>query len=416
MPRTDGLPLTECIAPAFWPVHAAIAENRYTHYWLCGGRGSTKSSFAAIETVLAVMRNPECNAVVVRKVGETLRDSVYAQIMWAIGILGRSHEFRASVSPMEIRHANGARILFRGLDKPEKLKSLTFTQGYCGFVWYEEVDQMGGMAEIRNVNQTLIRGGDRFTIVYSYNPPRHRGAWVNTEENLTRKDRLVHRSCYTDVPRHWLGETFIREAEALREHDIDSYRHEYMGEAVGIGGIVFDNVTLRTITDEEVEQFDRLYHGLDWGFDPHPLVYEKMHYDATRRILFMFEELTAKRMSNEDAAIEVKKRAGRDLVMCDSAEPKSIAAMRLGGIDARPVSKGKDSVKVGIKYMASHIREIVIDPVRCPLAAKQFPAYEHVRSKDGEYTEALPDVNDDAIDAARYGIQPAMLQSGGLVL
>lgn len=400
--------VTDCIAPAFFGAHNAIKRGDYTHYWFCGGRGSTKSSFCAIQTVLAVKRSPDVNAVVIRKVADTLRDSVFAQVLWAIEILGLTHEFRASVSPMEIKHVSGTRILFRGIDKPEKLKSLKFAQGYCGLVWYEELDQLAGMREVRNVNQSLIRGGDRFVILYSYNPPRHRGSWVNVEVNNARPDRLVHRSCYTEVPREWLGEAFIHEAEMLKERDEDSYRHEYLGEAVGVGGVVFSNVEIRRITDEEVEQFDHIYHGIDWGFDPDPFTYGKCHYERNTRTLYIFEEFNANRISNEKAAEEVKKRAAGALVLCDSAEPKSIADLRAMGIDARPVAKGKDSVARGVKWLASHVERIVIDPERAPLAAKEFPAYEHVRTKDGEYTSALPDKDNHAIDRTRYACQPLM--------
>lgn len=399
------------------PVHRAIKEGGViengvfvpkTHFWLCGGRGSTKSSFVAIQIVLGILRDPEANAVVIRKVADTLRDSVFAQMLWAVEKLGATGEFTASVSPMEIRHAGGGRIIFRGLDRPEKLKSLKFSNGYAKLIWVEETDQMAGIAEIRNVLQSLMRGGERFCVFYSYNPPRHRGSWVNVEVNNARPDRLVHRSCYTEVPREWLGEAFIHEAEMLKERDEDSYRHEYLGEAVGVGGVVFSNVEIRRITDEEVEAFDHIYHGIDWGFDPDPFTYGKCHYERNTRTLYIFEEFNANRISNEKAGEEVKKRAGGALVMCDSAEPKSIADLRAMGIDARPVAKGKDSVSRGVKWLASHVERIVIDPERAPLAAKEFPAYEHVRTKDGEYTSALPDKDNHAIDRTRYACQPLM--------
>lgn len=405
---TRDLRLSGLIAPSFHRVHRDIKAHLYTHYWLCGGRGSTKSSFAAIQVVLALKRNPSVNAVVIRKVANTMRDSVFAQVLWAIEMMGMSAEFTASLSPMEIRHVFGQRILFRGADDADKLKSIKFREGYAGVIWFEETDQFDGMYEIRNILQSLMRGGDDFTVLYSYNPPRHRGAWVNREENISREDRLVHRSCYTDVPRDWLGDAFISEAERLRDIDEASYRHEYLGEPVGMGGVVFDNLELRTITDEEIDEFDRHYNGVDWGFDPDPFCFERMHFDATRRELYLLYEFTAKRTTNEATAAEVLKRIARgELVVCDSAEPKSIRDFRDAGIDARPAKKGPGSVDYGMKFLRS-LRRIVIDPARTPLAAREFPAYEHVRSRDGEYTSAYPDADNHSIDACRYGLLPAM--------
>jgi PBSX family phage terminase large subunit len=413
---SDGLRLSKLIAPSFHELHRAIKAGGIEeggvfvpkrHFWLCGGRGSTKSSFAAIQTVLAVKRDPTHNAVVIRKVANTMRDSVFAQVLWAIEMLGCGHEFHASLSPMEIRHASGTRIVFRGADDADKIKSLKFRQGYASVVWLEEADQFTGMREVRTLLQSLVRGGEKFTILYSYNPPRHRGAWVNKEETIHRDDRIVHRSCYTDVPREWLGEVFFQEAEMLREIDEKSYRHEYLGEPVGIGGVVFDNVSIETITDEQIAEFDRIYHGVDWGFDPDPFVYGKMHFDRKHSTLYIFEEFSGKRLSNEKSAAEVKKRAGHSLVMCDSAEPKSIADMRALGVDARPAKKGPGSVEYGMKWLQS-LKRIVIDPKRAPVCASEFPAYEYVRSRDGDYTSAFPDKDNHGIDMVRYAMQPAM--------
>jgi phage terminase large subunit len=103
----------------------------------------------------------------------------------------------------------------------------------------------------------------------------------------------------------------------------------------------------------------------------------------------------------------VKKRAGHSLVMCDSAEPKSIADMRALGVDARPAKKGPGSVEYGMKWLQS-LKRIVIDPKRAPVCASEFPAYEYVRSRDGDYTSAFPDKDNHGIDMVRYAMQPAM--------
>jgi len=420
--------LSGILAPEFYRVHRCMKSGvdeagvPKTHFWLKGGRGSTKSSFAAIETVLAIKRDPLVNAVVMRKIGDTMRDSVYAQILWALDILGITREFKCSHSPMEmVYRSTGQRILFRGVDNPEKIKSLKTQTGYVGLVWFEELDQFFGMAEIRSILQTLMRGGDSFRVLYTYNPPRSRDSWANREVVTPRDDRLVHTSTYLEVPRAWLGETFFAEAEALKAVNEPAYRHEYLGDPTGTGGAVFENVALREITDAEIAEFDHIYNGLDWGYFPDPWLFGRVHHDAARRTLYIFDELTAIRTNNPQTAEMViarltwptgpegKETYHRELVWCDSAEPKSISDYRDADIDARPVRKGPGSVEYGIKWLQS-LDKIVIDSRRCPVAATEFTLYEYERTRDGEYCSSLPDANNHAIDMVRYAMSAAILR------
>ena len=191
--------LKELIAPSFYKIHQDLKEKKHTHYWLKGGRGSTKSSFISIEIVLGMMKDRNANAVVLRKVGQTLQGSVYEQLQWAVQVLGVEAFWQSKINPLEMKYtAEGKenKIVFRGADKPKKIKSTKFRKGYCKYVWYEEVDEFGGMEEIRNINQSLLRGGEDFCVFYSYNPPKSQRNWVNEEILQQRKDRLVHHSTY----------------------------------------------------------------------------------------------------------------------------------------------------------------------------------------------------------------------------
>ena len=237
--------LDRLIAPSFYSVHNALKREQYTHYWLKGGRGSTKSTFAAVEIILGMMQDPDANAVVLRKVGQNLRDSVYEQLLWAIDKLGVGEYWKNTETPMVMTYLEtGQKILFRGADKPKKIKSTKVSKGYFKYIWFEEIDEFHGMEEIRTINQSLMRGGERFVVFYSFNPPASVRNWVNAELLHDRPDRLVHHSTYLDVPRHWLGEPFIIEAEHLKKTNERAYNHEYLGEVTGTGGEVFDNVTV----------------------------------------------------------------------------------------------------------------------------------------------------------------------------
>jgi phage terminase large subunit len=258
--------LSEVIAPSFKEVHKDLKQGGHTHYWLSGGRGSTKSSFIAIELILGIMKDPDSNAVVLRKVKDTLKESVFDQLVWAIDVLGVEHYWHIPEAKLVLTYLpTGQQIRFRGADKPKKIKSMKFARGYCKFIWYEELDEFTGMEEIRMINQSLMRGGKKFTVFYSYNPPRSANNWVNTEKTLTRPDRMVHHSNYLTVDPKWLGEQFIVEAEHLKETKPKSYEHEYLGEVTGTGGEVFDNVKVRQISDDEINGFFNIKRGLDFG-------------------------------------------------------------------------------------------------------------------------------------------------------
>ncbi|MEG2596823.1 MAG: PBSX family phage terminase large subunit, partial [Oscillospiraceae bacterium] len=282
--------LTPLIAPSFLPLHRQIVKDTFSHYWLKGGRGSTKSSFISIEIILGIMRDPNANGAVLRKVGATIRDSVFEQLQWAITHLGVADLWEPKVSPLSLVYLpTGQKIIFRGADNPKKIKSAKVSQGYIRYIWYEEVDEFYGMDELRIINQSLMRGGNKFDVFYSYNPPKNASHWINGEVALQsiRQDTLIHHSDFRAVPSTWLGEQFVAEAEHLRRVSPQLYQHEYLGEITGTGGEVFINLSLREISDAEIVEFDRVRRGIDWGYGSDPFVYLAAQVDVSKRIILI---------------------------------------------------------------------------------------------------------------------------------
>ena len=399
--------LKDIIAPSFYDVHKWLKQNKYTHYWLAGGRASTKSSFISIELVLGMMRDKNANCVALRKISNTLKDSVFNQILWAIDKLGVNDYWQVNKSPLELIYLPyGNRILFRGSDDPQKLKSTKFNKGYCKYIWYEEVSEFFGMEEIRNVNQTLMRGGDEFVVFYSYNPPKSVNNWVNAEALEVRPDKLLHKSTYLTVPREWLGEPFFIEAEHLKEVNELAYNNEYLGQATGAGGAVFSNLTIREITDDEIKTFDKIYDGIDFGYAVDPACYVQCYFDKTRKKLYIFSEVYGVGLSNERLWEEIlKKKISRAEITADSAEPKSIDKLNsLGKMYVRGAKKGPDSVEYGIRWLQD-LEEIIIDNVRCPNTAREFSLYEYERDKYGVFKSKYPDANNHSIDSVRYAME-----------
>ncbi|MGL4791643.1 MAG: PBSX family phage terminase large subunit [Anaerotignaceae bacterium] len=401
--------LDTLIAPSFYSVHNHIKKNKFTHYFLKGGRGSTKSSFISLEIIFGIMKDSKANCVALRKVGINLKDSVYEQLLWSIKVLGVENYWQAKLSPLElIFKPTGQRIIFRGADRPKKIKSTKFRNGYCKFIWYEEVDEFLGMDEIRMINQSLMRGGDSFCVFYSYNPPKSQRNWVNNQVLNPHDNWCIHHSNYLSVPINWLGAQFFIDAEHLKEHNLDAYRHEYLGEVTGTGGEVFKNITIREITDEEKRTFDRLARGLDWGYAVDPLHYTVNHFDKTRRKLYIFYELQKVGISNRVAAQIIKKEnLNNGLIICDSAEPKSISEFRGYGLRVEGAKKGPDSVEYGIKWLQD-LEEIIIDKSKCPCTAKEFLGYELESDSNGGFKANFPDKNNHSIDATRYSRESDM--------
>lgn len=403
--KMTKIKLDKLIAPSFYGVHNTLRREKYTHFWLKGGRGSTKSTFASVEIILGMMQDPEANAVVLRKVGAYLKDSVYEQLAWAIDRLGVSQFWHTTKSPMEMTYIpTGQKILFRGADSPRKIKSTKFSKGYGKFIWYEEVDEFHGMEEVRTINQSLMRGGSRFVVFYSFNPPASVRNWVNAELLIDRQDRLVHHSDYRTVPKHWLGEPFLIEAEHLAKTNERAYNHEYLGEVTGTGGEVFDNITLREISNEEIANFDRIHRGLDFGFASDPTHYTVCHFDRRRRRLYIFYEIHRAGMKNRIMATAIKaENSQNERIIADSADPRTIAELKDMGLRVAGAKKGPGSVDHGIKYLQD-LNEIIIDKRRCPNTAREFIHYELEKDKEGNFRADFPDKNNHSIDAIRYAL------------
>lgn len=400
--------LYDLLGEAFYELADDVKNHGHTHYDLSGGRGSLKSSAISLMIPPLMIAHPGTHACVFRKVGNTIRDSVFSQYIWAIDKLGMADLWEAKTSHPELVYKpTKQRILFRGADDPMKLKSIKAPFGYIAFTHFEEKDQFAGRKEIRNILQSTMRGGQVYWNFESYNPPITRDNWANLDSQEVRADRLCHKSTYLQAPPEWLGEQFLAEAEYVRDTNEREYRHEYLGEAVGSGGEVFENLEIREIPDEELDHFDRIRNGLDWGYYPDPFAFNRMQYDAAQRTLYIFDELTARKQGNKETAerLLAKGLSREDRITADSAEPKSIADYNKFGLSCVGAQKGAGSVEYSMKWL-QQLNKIVIDPRRCPDTAKEFTSYEYERTKDGDIISGYPDRDNHHIDAVRYGTEP----------
>lgn len=389
-----------------------IRDKEHLEYVFKGGRGSTKSTTVGMTIIELMKNNHDIHAVVCRKVGNTIKDSVYNKIKWAIGKQEFTEEFDSKLSPMEITlKSTGQKIYFRGADDPDKIKSINPEFGYIGILWFEELDQFSGPEEIRKIEQSAIRGGDLAWIFKSFNPPKTMNNWANKYVLEPKENRIVHSSTYLDVPSEWLGQPFIDEADHLKEVNPNAYEHEYMGVANGNGGNVFEYLEIRDIADEEISRMDRIFAGVDYGWYPDAFCYLRTYYDSAREKIYLIDELYVNKWSNSKTADWIKKKGYDDYTMiCDSAEPKSVNDFRDAGLPARGAIKGPGSIEYGFKFLQT--KTIVIDPKRTPNAYKEITEYEYDRDKEGNVISGYPDGNDHAISALRYAYEPLFNRRG----
>lgn len=398
---------------SFLEVYRDILDRGHLEYWLEGGRGSIKSSFAGLVVIEMIENNPNMCGIALRKVGNTLNDSVFSQLQWAIQQLdetypGLASDYKITKSPLSItKKSTGQRIYFRGADDPVKIKSIKPPKDmYIGIIWYEEFDQFDGLASVRKIDQSLMRGGNDFVVLRTYNTPPSLLHFVNKEKVIPKENRLVHRSDYRAVPLKWLGQPFIDEAEYLKETNEQAYNNEYLGMETGDGSNVFNNIEIREITDEEIKEMDRIYMGLDFGWYPDPLAWTKCYFNASNRTLYILDEFVVNKMSNAEVWEHLKEEKGveeNDLIIADSAEPKSIGDFRSYGSAMRGAEKGPESVNYSMKWLAS-LNKIVIDPKRTPNSLEEFTTYEYEKDKDGNVISAYPDANNHCIDSIRYAL------------
>ena len=397
--------LSEILGPAFYGLAGDVIRHGHTHYDLAGGRGSLKSSTVSLLVPLILLQHPDAHALVLRKVANTIRDSVYSQYCWALEKLGMAGMWTARLSPLElIYRPTGQKILFRGADDPMKLKSIKAPFGYIAVTHFEEKDQFAGRAEIDTILQSTMRGGDLFWNFESYNPPLSRDNWANLDSQQQRPDRLCHRSTYLQAPPEWLGPAFLDEAEHKKNTDERDYRHTYLGEPVGAGADVFEKLEVRAITDDEVARFDRIFQGVDWGWFPDQYAFLRTAYDRTREKIYLLDELYGNKMSNAQTGAWIREKGYMDYpITCDSAEPKSIDDYRGMYLPARGAVKGPGSVDYGFKWLQG--RTLVIDPARTPRAYKEIVSYEYERDREGNVISGYPDKDDHAISALRYAYE-----------
>mgnify|MGYP005772513967 FL=1 len=260
--------IKDIIAPHFWNTF----NSKKTNQIYKGGRSSTKSSMISIKIVYNCLNNDNCSAVVLRKHQNQLRKSVYKEIKRACKRLGLKEDidYEAGLSPMEIRFNNGNTIYFAGGDDYENVKGTIDEDKLIKIVWFEELTGWDNSEDIEQIKTTFTRGNDDWFIAfYSFNPPKNKFDWVNewVEGKTKSNNYLVHQSDYRTVPEKWLGQIAIQEAEELRQNDEKRYRWIYLGEVIGLEGLIYNPELIEYVPEDYLEKNNIKILYIDFAID-----------------------------------------------------------------------------------------------------------------------------------------------------
>jgi len=378
-----------------------------------GGSSSGKSVFAAQRCVVDILRGGR-NYLVCRQVGVTLRKSVWVEIERVIADWKVGRYFTLTKSLGIIECSNGYQILFTGLDDAEKLKSTIPLKGVITDIWIEEATEIL-KASLKQLRKRM-RGGDKDTVkrvTMTFNPilkghwifKEYFDGWTDGQTETVTDDLLILKTTYKD------NAYLTPDDIADLENETDKYYHDVytLGLWGVLGNVIFKNWKVKDLSDM-TDQWTNLRNGGDFGYGNDPATLSRSHYDRKRKTIYLFAELYEYGLTNDKLADKLRPIIGKERVIFDSAEPKSIQELRDDGINAVGARKGKDSVLHGIQWLQQ--QTIIIDP-KCPRAINEFQIAKWQEDRGGDpIVPATPvDRDNHIIDPTRYAYEKDMKKS-----
>ena len=446
--------ISDIILPNYWDlVEDGIGDQleRSRKLFLRGGRFSGKSYWAAHHIILTLMQlasvhkegEPWACCLALRKYSNTLKTSVYAEIANAIINLGVEDKWQMLVNPMEIRLKGTKTVIkFANLNTAEdygKVKSIKWPGGYCRMIWFEEADQFLSKHDVDQVLLSLYRGGDIFETIFTYNTPFSPSHWLNVGWNNSREmitesdgsEKAVREKVYFkhvnlyDIPRGIVPEQVYDMAEAMREENLQEWKHVIMGEVGDPATMVFPNLKPVRREDVNLEDFGmgmsswRWFVGMDYGYRPDPTVCVVVGYNRIRKVLWITDEVRGVGWSEEGIYMnvcEMLKRGGGifngavnvSTLINSEIDNRIIDGLRAKGLNIYPVKKVSGSRDISYQFLVGgygDVREIWIDSEKCPGVWAEFVGAEFLRRDIGGkeiIIQEWPTVNDHGIDAVRY--------------
>jgi phage terminase large subunit len=401
-----------------------IIGKGYATYWnykgryrvVKGGRGSKKSTTTALWIIYKMMQYPLANTLVIRRVFNTHKDSTYTQLKWAANTLGVSHLWKFSKSPLEATYLpTGQKILFRGLDDPMSITSITVEHGHLCWCWFEEAFQVMNEDDFNKIDMS-IRGelpkGYFKQITLSFNPWSEKHWLKKRFFDAKDEDVLAITTNYTC--NEFLGEDDKKIFNKMKINNPRRYNIEGLGNWGIAEGLVYDNFEELEFDIDEIKKRRNIKSafGLDFGYTNDPTAFIASLIDLDSNEIFIFDEHYQKAMSNKDITNMIKyKGYSKETIVGDSSEPKSIDDIKRNGIyRIKGAKKGKDSILNGIQYIQDF--KIYVHP-KCENTLIELSNYVWDTKNGNVINKPIDDYNH-LMDALRYSLEDIRL--GGVKL
>ena len=386
--------------------------NTKKRYRLCkGSRGSKKSKTTALNMIHRLIEYPLANGLCVRRYSNTLRDSVYSDLKWAIHRLGLDDYFECTVSPMQIvRKSTGQKILFRGLDDGLKITSISVDYGVLCFVWIEEAYEISNEDDFNKLDMSIrgeVPDGYFKQITFTFNP------WSSTSWLKPRFFDAPDEDTFTKTTtwkhNEWLDEADRNIFLKMKENNPRRYRIEGDGEWGIAEGLIYEKVRFEEFDVDAIRTTPGIKSafGLDFGFTD-PNAFTCFLIDNTAMKIYVFDEWYRTGVTNKIIAQAIKNKGySGQRIICDSAEPKSIAELQEAGIKAEGSRKGKDSVNHGIQLIQNY--EIIVHERNCPEFKKEIQNYCWETDKNGKPTDKPDHEFSHGMDSMRYAVTKTLV-------
>lgn len=390
-----------------------VVGKGYGDYWrfkgryrvVKGSRASKKSTTTAMNMIYRIMKYPQSNVLVVRKTFRTLQDSCFAQLKWAIRRLNVEEYFDYKYSPLEIVYKpTGQKILFRGLDDPLKVTSVTVNVGYLCFLWVEEAYEITNENDFDMLDESIrgeVPDGLFKQITLTFNPWNERH-WIKKRFFDAPKDPDIFTLTTNYKINEWLDESDLKVFERMKENNPRRYQVAGLGHWGIVDGLVYENWSEQEYNFDTVKNL-QIVCGLDYGYTNDPTALFVGFLDRENKKLYVWDELYQKGLSNRQISDKIKSMGyGKERITADSAEPKSNDELNYLGLRVTGAKKGVDSVMNGIQWIQE--LKIIIHP-RCVNFITEIGNYSWASDKFGNKLNKPMDEFNHEMDAMRYALE-----------
>lgn len=386
-----------------------LHDNTRTQIFF-GGASAGKSQFVVGQRTVWDLMEGGRNYLILRNIARTSRTSTFNEVKQTIQNWKVNHLFHILESTMTITCiANGYQCLFEGLDNVEKLKSIKPAKGNITDIIVEEATEtkQDDIKQLSKRLRGLTEKPKRLVLLFN---PILKSHWIYKEFFA---GKFMDGDIYYSDDHLFILKTTYKDNRFLEKEDIYelenekvAYFHDVytLGNWGTLGGVIFKNWKVADLSNM-MDQFTNIKNGLDFGYSTDPMAFNRMHYDKMRKKIYIFHEEHEHDLTNPQIADLIGPVLGKDLVICDSAEPKSIKELQNCGIKAYGAVKGKDSVNHGIQFLQQH--EIIVDR-QCQETINEFELYQWAKLRDGTDSGKPVDKNNHHIDDIRYALESEM--------